>query len=408
MTLQPLSSVPYRDKWSDFSASFSSIFAVRSLPSVNEDYFEEEGSPRYSPHPVLYIRDEVTGRRQGGNSPIAEGEEDEEGEEEEQNSRRMMPRSNAIFKFGPHYLDKKDNVEKLSIEIHKLVDLVRYFILRNKKIFPYIIARFESVKVSQGYDYKLVLSNFRTHMKLVFSSKDCLREFAFYLLRYNRFLGIFNVFVPGFLFYKLRVVLQHYAPFLSFEFLTRCSIKWPESFIFRNQFGVYFLVVLKLDYACKTGRNWTDELYYGVDEKDDPSSPGFHKLIASARCLGGLSYAKFQDCWKFFSGVYGNFWNPSLARVRPDFQSLRFVLRAELSLDIHLCVRQAEIVLSGKPNSYCKVLPSTPRKSEMRDCVVFRGESVFADAMKFLFLSSSPLYDCDNIFYFAVWVFSIK
>ena len=416
MTLQPFSSLPYHTDWPDFSINFDRIFAVRTLPSVNEDFFEEEGSPsryaRYSPDVSLYARDDIVEGRQGGNSPTAGGESD--GESSGRNSpitgvesdaefprRRsaMMPRSNAIFKFGPHYLDKRDKIEKRSIEVHKLVDLARYFILRNKKIFPYIIVRFESVKVRGDYDFKLVVSNMQTRMKLVLNGTDCLREFAMYLLRYNKFLGIFNVYVPGFLFYKLRVVLQHYAPFLDFEFLASCTLKWRETFIFRNQFGVYFLVILKLDYACKTGQNWLDECYYSEDEGGNPIPLDSSQLIASASCLGGRAYVKFQQSWKRFSGVLDDFWNAAMTRVNPAYHVLRFAIKAHLSMEICQSVRRVQISLFGNPNSYCRVLSSTRRRGDLRDSVTFRGDGVFADCFKFLFLSSSSLYDCDYIFF---------
>ena len=411
MTLQPFSSLPYHTDWPDFSTNFDRIFAVRTLPSVNEDFFEEDGSPtryaRYSPDALLYARDAIDEARQGGNSPTTSGESDGESDGESSGepgpqyfSRRAsaMPRSNAIFKFGPHYLDKRDNIEKRSIEVHKLVDLARYFILRNKEIFPYIIVRFESVKVREDYDFKLVVSNMQTRMKLVLNGADCLREFALYLLRYNKFLGIFNVFVPGFLFYKLRVVLQHYAPFLDFEFLASCTLKWRETFIFRNQFGVYFLVVLKLDYGCKTGRNWLDECYYSEDEGGNPIPLDSSQLIASASCLGGVAYVKFQQSWKLFSGVVDGFWNAAMTRVNPVHHILRFVIKAQLSMEIHQSARRVQIRLFGNPNSYCRVIPSTRGRGDLRDHVFFGGDGVFADCFKFLFLSSF-LYDCDYIFF---------
>lgn len=132
--------------------------------------------------------------------------------------------------------------------VYKFVDFVRYFIIKNRYCFFYIIVKFRVVrKDNGGCDFRVIFINCFNRFRFVFMGANCFKQLVFYLLRYNRFVWIFNVFIEGFLFQKLRVVLEYFFFLLFFEVFVSCFVKYREFYVFRNQFGVIFVCYIKKD-----------------------------------------------------------------------------------------------------------------------------------------------------------------
>lgn len=415
----------------DFRFVKGSHFARSFLPTVMHDYLHEsEMEPTDLDEPDLVINDAFDDptyeENWNINLPLVEEEGEEEGEEVEDEGEveeeveeevedegeevedddssvsdafvlhgPALPRVEERFKQGRHYMN--NGVVELSRRfkvVHKLVDLARYFIIKNRYCFPYIIVKFRVVrKDNGGYDFRVILTNCFNRFRFVFMGANCLKQLAFYLLRYNRFAWIFNVFIEGFLFQKLRVVLEHFSPLLSFEVFASCSVKHRESYPFSNQFGVIFVCHIKKD-AGHT-HPFVSECYYryssiSVTELYNCSMPMF--VLYFFRNQG---YRIFQDNWKFFSDIFSN----SFIRNNSFccFKNLRFHLLANLSMTADTSKKTVSIRLSGIMNSYCKIFPSTPVDSFSQDFRKFKGGVVFVKFLYFL-VFSSELYDCDYCF----------
>ena len=211
-----------------------------------------------------------------------------------------LPRVDEPFKQGRHYMN--NGVVELSHRfkvVDKLVNLARYFIIKNRYCFPYIIVKFKTIRMSDGtYNFQVILVNCFNRYRFVFEGANCLKQLAFYLLRYNRFAWVFNIFVEGFLFQKLRVVLEYFSPLLSFEVFACCSVKFRESYAFRNQFGVIFVCHIKKD-AGHT-HAFATECYY------QSSSMNVENLFSSflptyvLHFFRNVGYRMFQNNWRFY------------------------------------------------------------------------------------------------------------
>lgn len=307
----------------------------------------------------------------------------------------VLPVVEERFKLGRHYIVDNGVVQLGTFKcVHKLVDLARYFIMKNRYCFPYLIAKFKVVRLENSYDFEIIFVNCFNRFRFVFKGANCLKQFAFYLLRYNRFAGIHNVFIEGFLFWKLRMLLEYFSSLLSFEVFASCSLKHRGSYAFRNQFGVVFVCHIKKD----TGQP------VPFDEECFIRSPSMnvtalHDLFLPSKALHffrNKGYRIFQEKWKFFSDFF-SFSTSSL--YQSAFLTKRFHLLANVVPTVETVKRKKKvsITMCGIMNSYCKVFPSTPIDSFVRDRRCFKGYTAFAKFLIFLLLSIE-LYDCDYVF----------
>ena len=126
----------------------------------------------------------------------------------------------------------------------RLVDYLRYYIIKNKHVFRRFVVIFETkaCRISRPI-FTVHVSDSMCDVKHSFQGDDCLCHVARFFLAHNLHPGgVFVILMDCFSFNKFRIVVEKMEPQVYFEVLSYCKRRSRDCFVFANLVGEIFVV----------------------------------------------------------------------------------------------------------------------------------------------------------------------
>lgn len=392
-----------REYLEEFNIVFCGKLDLHLLPAASEEYYDF-GRRR---EPDLTIQDrfqfESSSECSSTDSTVSLSDVDEENssmdghvsDDERSDGQDTVileseePAEEKSYKFKCKLFNDEDD-KPCKFVPHKLVDLCRLFFIRSSPKNPYFRVGnvpFLVIRFLVKSHFEITLTDFAMKKKYHFTDDDCLCQLAQCLLSFNRHIGVYCTMIEGFLFSKLRSVIEKMDDGIAFEIFANCSVNPRGCYAFRNRFGVFFICFMKKDMGHQ--QPFYYEAYFTIPSiyQHDPAEFTLKQLGDMASILG-RDHAVFQAHWKFWSGLepyspasfIGGFFLPAIVRVD-------FIVRD----------RVAQVSVCGKGLLNCRIFQTTCSSSPIEIHMIKGGYSL-AKFVDLLMDSKGKLFDCNYSF----------
>lgn len=390
----------YREYLEQFSLYAHSTLDLHFLPAFSEEYFDfsRRREPDFTVEDA-YGCEDSSGEEASMSLSGSDEEEDRQSTmSSNTNTSITLERLRDIelpdeksYRFKCKLFNEKDD-KPCKFVPHKLVDLCRLFFLRSSARNPYwdvgyvptLVARF----VVNYKSYEVTLVCWEEKKKFHFRGEDCVHQLADCLLSFNRHSRIYCLLIEGFLFTKLRWVIENIDDRIAFEVLSNCSVNPRGCYVFRNRFGMFFICYMKKDLGHTQPFHY--ETYCTIPSvfQSDPMPYDADRLENMAHIMS-RDHARFQRFWRCWNGLVYFF-------LSTPFRY--FTIPACVIVDFGGRSHRITFTISARGLFHTRIFTDTPAECVIEN-VRFTGSFSLLKLMEFLMDSGGKLFDCNYYFH---------